>query len=163
MGAPDKCDHRGDRERQKPGRLVVRRRDREIQGRAGLVPHAAVVARRDAEAVIAGTKIVVERLAARADVLPVTILALELVAEPHLLRRDKTERRVVDLQIARQRGQAEVRICEGIRIVGLAVGDDLLDMHGRRKTVERQAARIHDADAGRANEPQSPIGSLADW
>ena len=46
---------------------------------------------------------------------------------------------------------------ERCHVVGLAVGDDLLDVHGRRERVEREVTRIDDADAIRRREPQSAI------
>ena len=87
-----------------PDGLVVGRRDRKIQERARFVPHAAVVGCYDAEAVVAGRKIGIERLPAIAGVLPIAIVAFELVAKPHLFRRDEAERCIVDLQIARSAG-----------------------------------------------------------
>ena len=88
-------------------------------------------------------------------------MAFELVAEPHLLRRDEAERRVVDLQIAGQRRQAQPIGAVGSRRRS-AVGSDLLDVHRRRERVERQATRIDDADAFQRKEPQSSIRSLCD-
>ena len=82
---------RGDREREKPGGLVVGRRDREIEVRAGFVPHAAVVAGDDAEAVIARRQVGVEGLPPIAGVLPIAIVALQHVAEAHLLRCDEAQ------------------------------------------------------------------------
>ena len=51
--APEQCQKSGHARRTEPGGLVVRRGDGEIQGRAGLVPHAAVIAGDHAEAVVA--------------------------------------------------------------------------------------------------------------
>jgi hypothetical protein len=50
-----------------------------IQGCSGLVPYAAVVAGLDAKAVIAWTKIVIKGLSPIAYVLPIVILAFQLV------------------------------------------------------------------------------------
>ena len=54
------------------------------QERAGFVPHAAVIAGDHAEAVVARREIGVERLPAIAGVLPVAILAFQLVREKRL-------------------------------------------------------------------------------
>src|SRR6266436_9372165 len=85
----------------KPGGLVIGRSDGEIEVGAGLVPHAAVVTSHDAEAVVAGRKIRVEGLSAIAGVLPIGVVAFQLVTKEYFLRRDQTERRVVYFQIAR--------------------------------------------------------------
>src|SRR5262249_11777759 len=83
--------------------LVPRGRDRELQDVPGLVPHAAVVAGDDAEAVRARTQIAVVRLAVSAHLTPVVILAFEPDSELILFRYHEAERRVVDLKVARQR------------------------------------------------------------
>src|SRR4029453_9922516 len=102
--------------------------DREFQRGTRLVPDAAVIGRGDPEAVRAGTEIGIERLPPRADVLPVAIAPFELDAEAVLLRRDEAQRRVVDLQVAPARRQAQALS----RIVRRTVGGDLLDVHGGR-------------------------------
>ena len=76
---------------------------------ARLVPHPAVVAGDDAEAVVAGRKVRILRLAVVDHLPPVAILALQLVLEMDLLRRDQAQRGVVDLQIANPRRQTQVR------------------------------------------------------
>src|ERR1700756_6077859 len=53
-----------------PQGLVVRRSDGKIQERSGLVPHPAVIASDDVEAILPWTKIRIERLPSRAHVLP---------------------------------------------------------------------------------------------
>src|SRR6266436_2311727 len=116
----------------KPGGLVIGRSDGEIEVGAGLVPHAAVVTSHDAEAIVAGRKIRIKRLPAITCVLPVAVIAFQLVAKEYLLRRDQTECRVVNLQIAYQRRQTNL----SASVISLAVSDELLDMHGRRKFVE---------------------------
>src|SRR6266536_4251428 len=80
-----------------PGGLVIGRSDGEIEVSAGLVPHAAVVARDHAEAVVAGRKIGIEGLPAIAGVLPIAVVTFQHVAKEYLCRRDETEGRIVDL------------------------------------------------------------------
>src|SRR5260370_14368708 len=65
----------GRAQRAEPGSLVVGRGDGEIQECAGLVPHTAVIAGSDAEAVVAGSKIGIERLPAVPPVPPIAIPA----------------------------------------------------------------------------------------
>ena len=50
-----------------------------------------------------GREIVVERLAAIAGVLPIAIVAFQLVFESVLLRRDEAQGSVVDFEITSQR------------------------------------------------------------
>ena len=78
---PEQSQKSGRARRLEPSGLIVRRGDGKIEGRAGLVPHAAVIAGHHAEAVIAWRKIVIERLPFIADVLPVGIVAFQLVRE----------------------------------------------------------------------------------
>src|SRR5262249_53798972 len=100
---------------------------------------------------MARRKIVKKRLPASAGVLPIAVVSFEHVAKTDLLRDGEAERRVVDFEIARQRGKArapaEKRIARQVIPVRLAVGDDLLDLHRRRKLVGGNAAWIDDADA----------------
>src|SRR5258708_781061 len=97
---PQQYQKSGRARRAKPGGLVVRRVDGKIERRAGLVPHAAVVAGDHAETVIAWRKIVIERLSFIANVLPVAIAAFQFDAKADLLRRHQAESGIVDLQIA---------------------------------------------------------------
>ena len=98
----------------KPIRLIVGRRDREVQRVAGFVPHAAVVGGDDTEAVLAGREIVVKNVAALSASLPVAVIAFQLVFESVLLRRDETQGSVFDLKVARECRQAE-RFETGLR------------------------------------------------
>src|SRR5258708_4793338 len=88
MKAPEQRQKSGHARHLEPTGLIVRREDGKIKGRAGLVPHAAVIAGCDAEAVIAWRKIVIERLSFIANVFPVGIAAFQPDAKTDLLRRD---------------------------------------------------------------------------
>src|SRR6266404_900501 len=100
---PAEQHEKSDREQHpEPGGLVISRSDGEIEVGAGLVPHAAVIAGDHAETVVARRKIGIEDLPAIAGVLPIAVVAFQLVAKEYFLRRDQTERRVVYFQIARQ-------------------------------------------------------------
>src|SRR5579871_677221 len=104
---PEKSSNSHKTERAEPGGLPVGRRNREVERCTLLVPHAAVVARDDAEAILAGRKVIVEGLTAVADVLPSSIVTFELVAEPHLLGGDEAESGVIDFKITQPRRQAQ--------------------------------------------------------
>ena len=149
-------DGEGDRHdpRSKPNGLVVSGSDDKIHGGAGLVPGAVVVRSQDAEPVGAGGQIVVEGLPSRPRLLPVRILALELVPEPRLLGHDEAGCRVVHLDLARQRGKLQGVPC----LVRPPVGDDLLDVHGRGPAVERQMAGIDRLDENVVREPEPTVG-----
>ena len=155
IARPHQAEGRGHDERLEPARLVIRRRDREFQRCARLVPHATVVARNDAEPVGAGPEIGIERLAPGADVLPLGIAAFEHDTEAVLLGRDEAERCVVDLQVSDEWGEPDA----GPRVVGAAIGDELFDVHRRRYRVTRQVNGIHDGDAILSRQPDFPVGA----
>src|SRR5262245_16630453 len=103
-------EHCSGNQKPEPYRLVVRRRDRKIERCASFVPHSAVIRRADVELVIRRRKVGIEGLTAITDILPIPIVGFELIAETDFLRRDKTVRSVVDLQIpyARREGQSSI-------------------------------------------------------
>src|SRR6266403_6085070 len=160
--SPKQCHKRRYTRQAEPRGLVVCRGYGKIQERSGFIPHTAVIASHDAEAVVARREIRIERLTASASVLPIAVPALQLVTKKDLFRRDEAERGVIYLQITNERGQKYASVCSGTRIVGLAVGGDLLDVHRRRKFVEGKVARIDDADAVPRQEQQFSIGGLGD-
>src|ERR1700746_3784653 len=75
-----------------PVRLVPSRRNHEIERRTFFVQQAAVVARDHAEAVMLRRQLRVLHLAIVDDLSPILVLAFQLVAEAHLLRRYKAQR-----------------------------------------------------------------------
>src|SRR5208337_705122 len=93
---------------------------------------------------------------------PIPIMTFELVFETDLLGRDQAESGVVDLQIATQCGQAQVRRCRARQVLPtrFAIGGDLLDVHRRREFVEGKVTRIDDADAVERQEPYPPVRGL---
>src|SRR5262249_39555174 len=97
-------------------------------------------------------------LAGGCHVLPVAVPTFQFVAKVHLLRCNKTQRRVFNLQITQQRRQAPVR--NGGRIVSLVVSRNLLDLHRRRNLVKGKMTRINNAHATHGREPQSPVRGL---
>ena len=54
------------------------------------------------EPVVAGAQIAVKSLAPGLRVLPLSIVTVQFVTEPHFLRNDKAQSRIVDLEITRQ-------------------------------------------------------------
>src|SRR5262249_50646970 len=129
---------------------------------ARFVPYSAVISGHHSEGVVARRKIAVESLPARADVLPVAVPAFQFVAEQYLFRCDQTERGVVDLQVAHQCGQGHVSIFVRAHRVALMICNDLLNVYRRRKFVERQMARIDNADSIHGCEPQFSIRRSGD-
>ena len=95
---------------------------------------------------------------------PVVVLALQLDAELHPLRRDEAETDVVDLQITSQRGKMHVRhrLARQVLPIESPVGEDLLDMHRRRDFVEGKMTGIDDSNAFSRQEPKSAICGLRD-
>src|SRR5262249_24418493 len=148
---------RGHTQEPEPPGLVERRSHEEIERRARLVPHPAVIAGHHAEGIAARRKIVVERLPACARLLPVLVPAFQLVAKTDFLLRHQAERCVVDLQIAYQRRQRQTPA--GVRddVVALVVGDNLFDVYWRWNFVEGKMMRIDHAHAIRWYKPHSSI------
>src|SRR6266849_3910335 len=155
VGGPEQCRRNGDTEGTEPGRLMEGRRDAEREGCAILVPDAAVVAGLHDEPVILGRQIRVAHVALVDQLAPVLVLALELDAEAHLFRCDKAQGGVVDREIAHACRQPQR---PAARVVDLSVRGDLLDVHGRRQVVVRQAPRIDPGDSVASREPELPVG-----
>src|SRR4029453_5354599 len=141
-----------------PARLVVGGSDGELERGAFLVPDAGVVAALDAEPVRARVQVGVERLAPRADVLPVAVAAFEHDAEVVLLGSNEAQPGVVDLQVANMWRQPQA----GCRVIRLAVGGDLLDDHRRDQRVGGKAMRIDDADPAQRQEPDLAVTGFGD-
>src|ERR1035441_4626409 len=81
----------------------------------------------------------------------------------HLIRRDKAERGIVDLEIAGPRRQPNVRNCRAagqILPIGPVVGCDLLDVDRRREFVESKMMGIDHLDAFSRYVPKSAIARL---
>src|SRR5262249_26026695 len=131
MRGPGNRENSANRERQKPSCLIVGGCNDEVDGCTCLVPDTAVVGRSDAESVLSRRKIGVERLSAVAHIPPVAIEALELVAKSHLFGRHQAQCGVIDLQIVDTRRQAYRSTGILRRVVRLAVGDDVLNLHWR--------------------------------
>ena len=49
-----------------------------------------------------------------------------------------------------------------VAVVGLAIGSDLLNVHRRRKSIERKVVRVDDANAATTQEPQLAIRRFCD-
>ena len=117
------------------------------------VPDPAVL-HATAEAVVTRREVRVERFPSSTGLVPILVIAFQLVAEPDLLRSDKAERGEVYFQIAHARGQAQAVS----RLVSLSVGDDLLDVNWRLNLIEVKSARINDAETVERHEPYFSVG-----
>src|SRR5262249_3068742 len=138
-----------------PARLVKRRGDNEVDRSARVVPYAVVVRRGNAELVPAWAEIRIVRLAPIADVLPVAVEALELVAEANPLRHRETAGAVLDLQIGRVLRQLDA--CADVLMALVAV-PDRPDRNRRRQRVAHELRRIDRDHSARRREPDAPIG-----
>src|SRR5215203_3497562 len=106
---------------EEPSRLVERGKDGEVQRRALFVPDAVVVGGHDVEAIAPGAQIGKQGLTACSGFLPAAaILSLEPITKSDLFRHGEAQGRVIDLEISREPRQEQ----PGLRLVGLAVGDD---------------------------------------
>ena len=84
----------------KPVRLIPRRRDHEIKRLAVFVPHAAVVAGKNAKLVVLRRQVGVLHVTDVDQLSPVLVLAFKLDAEAHLFRHGQAQCRVVDIEVA---------------------------------------------------------------
>src|ERR1700691_1328634 len=95
-----------------PDRLIPGRRDTKVQRCAFFVPEAVVIAGDHAEAVVAGTKIIIKSLASSTSILPLLIVTLEFVSKANSAWNRETQRRVIDFQFSRQRRKLKVlKVC----------------------------------------------------
>ena len=101
--------HKEDRaEGAEPIRLVVRRSDGKIQLCGTIVPDAVTIACDHVKGILSRRQIRVERLPARAGVLPITVIAVEPIAKLHLLWNQKLGRGVINLHVPRVGRELEV-------------------------------------------------------
>src|ERR1700691_1332971 len=110
MKCPEQRNQSCDAKESKPIRLVIGRSDEEIEGRDSFVPHAAVIASLYPESVTAWWKIAVESLPSSSGILPIAIIAFQLVLEMYPLRNDKAQSRIVDLEITRKGGKTKAAL-----------------------------------------------------
>jgi hypothetical protein len=160
VAGPQQSHHTSGAERTKPTGLVIRGGHRELEGVPLFVPHAAVVAGHDTEAVCARREVRVLNVSLVDDLPPVVVLALQPVLEADLLRRDEAERRVVDLQIAHARRESNAghgHIAGHVLPPDIVIGDQPLDMHRCSDGVGRKVPRVDDLDALSHDEPQLAI------
>ena len=123
----------------KPIRLVIRRRDGEIQLCRGIVPQAVTVGCDSAKRILPGRQVRIEGLAACTGVVPVMVIAVQLVAKFHLLWNQKCWRGVINLQVPGVRRELEVSGCCEF----LSVDNDGFDICLCRDRFQREPGRIH--------------------
>ena len=137
----------------KPIRLVIRRNDEEIQLGGAFVPDAVAIRCDHAEGILPGRQIRVERLPARASLVPITVIAVEAVAKIYLLRNRKSGRGVINLQVPRIRRNIEVGRCLEL----FSVSDERFDVCLGRERFWRKPGRIHHLHDHSAGKPHAPI------
>src|SRR5262249_24502342 len=77
-------------------------------------------------------------------------------AETDFFRDHHAKRRVIDFEIPNQGRQTKIRFDR----LGLAIRDDLLDVHRRRKSVEGDTSRVNDLKAIPTDKPNSSISGF---
>src|SRR4029079_12163742 len=82
----------------KPIRLVKAWLEIELNRRSSLIPNAIVVCCNYTQLVVAGPEVCVRGDTSCAAVDPVVVEAFEFVFETHVLRCDKTQRRVIEIK-----------------------------------------------------------------
>src|SRR5208337_132638 len=107
INGPEQRHKREYAQRAEPIRLPVRWGDGKLQSIAFFIPHPAVIAGSNVEAVSPGRQIRVLHSALVDDLSPVLVLAVELESEVHLLRCDQTQCRVINCEISDARRQAQ--------------------------------------------------------
>src|SRR6202142_4136866 len=153
VDAPKQCQKGGQRARTKPPGLEPGGGDAEGQSCAFLVPDAVVVARDHTKAVIARTKIGVERLSPYSMILPFLIATPQLVSKAYLLRSYEAQRRIVNFEITSQ-GRKAKAISRRKRFV---VGNNLFNVHWRRCRIAVQVGWVDHLHDVFICEPQSSI------
>jgi hypothetical protein len=84
----------------------------------------------------------IERLPAITNLLPIEVAPFQLVTKKIFGRVYEAKRGIVDLHVTYKFGEANLLIFAGSEIVSLAVSDDLLNVHMRRKLIEWDVTRI---------------------
>ena len=106
-----------------------------------------------AEGILPRRQIRVESLPARTGLMPVMVVAVEPVTELHFLRNRERRRRVINLQVARVRGEFEVIDCRQL----LAINGDRFDVCLRRERFLRDPGRVHHLHDESGRKPHPPI------
>ena len=140
----------------KPPRLPPSGLHHQRKTGALIVPHAVVVCRDDAKAVVARRQAEETGHPLFAHFPPVLIEAFQRLLEAHPLRRSETQPGVTNLHAPPPRRHGED--C-GLRIgdCGFAVHQHFLDYHWRRHGVGWNLARVHHAETLHRSEPQAAV------
>ena len=124
ISGPEQGKKKDQQRQAEPLRLIQRGRDREMKRRGAITPDAITVAGDYGKRIVAGRQIRVKSLTARTGIVPIMFIAVESVAELHLLWNQKRRRGVINLQVARVRRELHVAGCREL----LSVNDDRLDV-----------------------------------
>src|SRR5450755_299878 len=134
MKCPKQRNKDGDARQSEPICLVVRGSDEEIEGRAGLVPYAGVVASDHVKPIRSWAKIRIESLPPGSRFLPVRIAAFQPVPKVDFLRDSKAQPGIVDSHVAR----AGRKTNSALQGMPWPVREQLFHVHSRRHQVRSQ-------------------------
>src|SRR5262245_19876859 len=133
MQRPEQRQHGGDNQRAEPRRLIVSRRDDEVDRAARLIPGAIPGCCDHLESIRAGRQTAVQHLSAAAGILPFAVAAVEPVTKPQSLWIGEAQSGVANFNVATARRQPYVT---GLRAgKPVVVGVDVLDVEKRRERV----------------------------
>ena len=107
---PEQGDEGEQAETSEPGGLIICGSDFEIECSAFFIPDARIVRGDHLEPVVSRTQITVKSLAPGLRILPLPVVAFQFVSKLHLLRSDKAQSRIVNLEISRQGWETEAAL-----------------------------------------------------
>src|SRR5579863_10389880 len=131
VGQPSEHGERNGAKRIEPHPLIKAREQLELEGGTGLIAGDEGIAGRHSKPEFSGRQIGVGRLAARARLGPVPVVAVKDVAECGAVRRDKGGSRIIELQVLLARRQ----VMDVAWVNRLAVHADFFNDHGRRRYI----------------------------
>ena len=118
-----------------------------------LVPEAVIVACYDAESVLPGRNVRVERYTPRTGILPRFVVPFELVFEQNSLRHEVAESRIVKLQLVRAGGEDK----RAPRRNDFLIHNNLFDPHRGEEFVPAQGVRVDHYRPLPRRKPDSPV------
>ena len=133
--------------------MVPRRRDDEVDRRALFVPDTVIVRGNHAEMIRARAHVAVKRRSSRSRFVPRRVTTFQPISKEDFLRCDEAEGDVVDLDVSRERRQSN----DSTRRIGSAIGDDLLDVYGRRHLVALKMIGIDHLQQALSGEPEPSV------
>src|SRR5581483_2662004 len=151
-----KCQENGT-EGLKPQHLIkVRTQTKNKSGSRG-IPYSVIVGGDDAKGIASGRDLAVISGTPIAGVDPIPVIALELVFELYLLRRQEAEPGVMKFEIASSRRN----VGHQVRTERMMINRHCLDVHRRRQRIDREVLRAGDRQTFHHSKPDAPIMVLA--